>query len=371
MSVRPSSQNSFTAAAPRSRVEGFTLVELLVVIGIIALLISILLPALQKARQSATQLKCLSNMRSVAQLMIAYAGDNHGVFPGVYCLSSSGRYAADYSPYSNYINCSGYSLPSGVSGVSSLGAQGFNGPCGVGLLIAYGYIPFTTSGLSILYCPGRIPGAGYDFESLVGLDQHATNQWGYAIDPRSAEKFNSFHPWGIYINNTNNPAEGSAPIDYLFLNSNSGTAYTDEGTNVPFNNAKWARMGKMRADTPLGYELFGTSSSSGSTGPFNGWVATGHNRGYNVVLTDGSGGFCPDPQNILDQNFIANGINSGGRHLGKAGGSYVYAANTGVTECRWGYGPPYNEYTSGIGWIEHYWLQWPDQDIQGNTPAPP
>ena len=59
----------------------FTLVELLVVIGIIALLISILLPSLAKARESANRVACLSNLRQLYMGLSAYAADNKGSFP--------------------------------------------------------------------------------------------------------------------------------------------------------------------------------------------------------------------------------------------------------------------------------------------------
>ena len=63
-------------SAPCSGRRAFTLVELLVVIGIIALLIAVLMPALTAARAQARAVACLSNVRQIATAAIMYANDN-------------------------------------------------------------------------------------------------------------------------------------------------------------------------------------------------------------------------------------------------------------------------------------------------------
>lgn len=74
-----SGQPSPTAPCYRARWHGFTLVELLVVIGIISTLIAILLPSLSRARQAANMLVCQSNLKQISSALMLYAQDNRGL----------------------------------------------------------------------------------------------------------------------------------------------------------------------------------------------------------------------------------------------------------------------------------------------------
>lgn len=85
---------AFSSLAPgqiNNTAVGFTLVELLVVIGIIAVLISLLLPALNRARDQANTVACLSNLRQIEISLQNYEVDNHNFIAPSYKDPASGK----------------------------------------------------------------------------------------------------------------------------------------------------------------------------------------------------------------------------------------------------------------------------------------
>ena len=116
-------RSSGSGSCQTKRIKGFTLVELLVVIGIIAVLVSLLLPALSRAREAANKTRCLSNLHQIGIYLQQYQTQFHGAVP-VYNLSN---YAAElgYFAYSDRDKCySGLGLLVPAHIVKGEGASG-------------------------------------------------------------------------------------------------------------------------------------------------------------------------------------------------------------------------------------------------------
>src|SRR5688572_2757403 len=77
MNQQPRNYRTIGASGHRA----FTLVELLIVVGIIAVLIGILMPVFSKAREQAKRTKCLANLRTLGQAMVMYANESKDWLP--------------------------------------------------------------------------------------------------------------------------------------------------------------------------------------------------------------------------------------------------------------------------------------------------
>jgi len=172
---------SHARAAALRRIGGFTLVELLVVIGIIALLISILLPSLSKAREQGYRIKCASNLRQIALGARMYANENKGKFPRTYHQPGTGLENTCQGGLGNAPTAQPFDIanPQGPVGPSSAAASLY-------LLIRNKYCP-----PAIFKCPSS--------PVVEDMDPGTVDQ--YSNFPTPMRRFNSYSYAGLFPNN--------------------------------------------------------------------------------------------------------------------------------------------------------------------------
>jgi prepilin-type N-terminal cleavage/methylation domain-containing protein len=188
---------------PRSsKAAGFTLVELLVVIGIIALLVSILLPALNKARQAGQLIACSSNLRQIALAFSMYEKDNRGHWPQSYA------YVSAANPFSYQRTCEGYALECLISKYLGKDMGEYQGAATKQVVFGKVFIcPASDVTTTINFSPpSTYGGSGYTSASMgsghyrenncyTGLYYHWNGDVGRLLDPTTSSTFNALPSW--------------------------------------------------------------------------------------------------------------------------------------------------------------------------------